>query len=90
MTRHTLPDLTLACLSCGQTFVFTAGERELLHLRGVQHTPEFCAACARRASLLAPARPAGDGDTAPLGSTARVADDQRARQQHAPRQRGLA
>jgi len=39
MTRHTLPDLTLACLSCGQTFVFTAGERELLHLRGVQHTP---------------------------------------------------
>jgi len=90
MARHTLPDLTLACLNCGQAFVFTAGERELLHLRGVQHTPEFCAACARQASLLAPARPPGNGDPAPLGSAARVADDQRTGQQHAPRQRGLA
>ncbi len=90
MTRHTLPDLTLACLNCGQAFVFTAGERELLDLRGVQHTPEFCAACARQASLLAPARPAGDRDPAPLRGAARVANDQHPGQQHAPRKRGLA
>jgi Probable zinc-ribbon domain len=89
MTRHTLPDLTLACLNCGQPFVFTAGERELLQLRGVQRTPEFCAACARQQGLLVPARPSSDGDAAPLASPARVANDQRARQQHPPRQRGL-
>jgi recombinational DNA repair protein (RecF pathway) len=38
----------LACVSCGYDFVFSAGEQELLKLRGVSLVPERCSRCARR------------------------------------------
>lgn len=43
------PDVTLVCLGCAEPFVFTAGEQQLQQVRGIQRTPEYCAACARKA-----------------------------------------
>jgi hypothetical protein len=45
-THHS--DQTVTCQSCGTAFVFSAGEQELLRLRGVCHTPANCPRCRRR------------------------------------------
>jgi Probable zinc-ribbon domain len=43
-----LVDSMLTCSSCNQVFTFSAGEQELLHLRGISRTPKQCPVCARR------------------------------------------
>jgi hypothetical protein len=40
-------DKHLQCIRCRWTFVFSAGEQELLHLRGLTRQPPFCPACLR-------------------------------------------
>jgi hypothetical protein len=62
MKQHPTADLHLACADCGQSFVFSAGERELQQLRGINHTPDNCPACTRRRALLR--GPARQGATA--------------------------
>ena len=53
MTQLNLADVNLRCASCGDGFVFTAGEQELYRLRGLADQPNHCPLCARggRASL---------------------------------------
>ena len=41
----TLLDRTLTCRDCGQEFVFTAGEQEFYHSRGLTNEPGRCAGC---------------------------------------------
>jgi len=48
--RRVRVDITLTCSSCGQAFVFSAGEQELQYLRGFSKVPKLCPICARRAS----------------------------------------
>ena len=38
------------CASCGCTFIFGAGEQELLYLRGLTRTPTRCPRCVRGGS----------------------------------------
>lgn len=47
MPVHNTADVELQCHACGNSFVFTAGEQELLRLRGVSATPEHCPTCTR-------------------------------------------
>jgi hypothetical protein len=44
----TLEDKDLRCNSCKDWFVFTAGEQELLHSRGLDGLPRRCPPCQRR------------------------------------------
>jgi hypothetical protein len=48
MTSLALVDQHFECRLCGENFVFTAGEQELQHIRGVQRIPTRCSACFRR------------------------------------------
>jgi putative zinc ribbon protein len=43
-----LTDQQLVCHLCGEKFVFSAGEQELQHLRGVDRIPTRCSQCRRR------------------------------------------
>ena len=43
----TLADRTLFCNECGQSFVFSAGEQELLAMRGAEGAPARCPRCRR-------------------------------------------
>jgi hypothetical protein len=47
-------DQTLGCAHCGESFVFSAGERELLRLRGVLLTPDRCPPCKAGLAKLPP------------------------------------
>ena len=48
-SMSSLQDLQLVCHLCGQTFVFSAGEQELLRVRGIaDQTPKRCPSCKRR------------------------------------------
>ena len=38
-------DKTLSCKSCGESFVFTAGEQEFYASRGFQNEPQKCKPC---------------------------------------------
>jgi hypothetical protein len=49
---RTITDQQLICRLCGETFVFTAGEQELLRLRGVERVPTRCPVCQRRPPTL--------------------------------------
>jgi hypothetical protein len=49
---HMLTDQELTCRLCGESFVFTAGEQELLRLRGVDRVPTRCPVCRRRPPTL--------------------------------------
>src|SRR5919199_6355105 len=49
---RTITDQQLICRLCGETFVFTAGEQELLRLRGVDRVPTRCPVCRRRPPTL--------------------------------------
>lgn len=40
-------DKQLQCTRCGNVFVSSAGEQELLRLRGISRQPESCAPCLR-------------------------------------------
>jgi hypothetical protein len=42
-TRHS--DIELSCACCGDRFVYSAGEQELLAVRGVHHQPRECPPC---------------------------------------------
>jgi hypothetical protein len=48
-------DKELHCSSCGDEFVFTAGEQELNLLRGVQRQPRECPPCKRGTGAKRPA-----------------------------------
>jgi hypothetical protein len=41
-------DQTLVCRLCGDDFVFSSGEQELLRLRGSDKTPTRCSVCRSR------------------------------------------
>jgi len=49
MKPSLIADIHLACVTCAQGFVFSAGEQELQQLRGIRRTPEHCPACTKRA-----------------------------------------
>jgi hypothetical protein len=49
---HMLTDQELTCRLCGESFVFTAGEQELLRLRGVDRVPTRCPVCRQRPPTL--------------------------------------
>jgi hypothetical protein len=38
-------DIELSCTCCGARFVYSAGEQELLAVRGVSRQPRACPAC---------------------------------------------
>lgn len=40
-----LDDQTLQCTECGDSFVFSAGEQELLAVRGASGAPSRCPRC---------------------------------------------
>jgi len=42
-----ITDKKLSCSTCGDGFVFTAGEQEYLALRGVESEPATCPLCVR-------------------------------------------
>jgi hypothetical protein len=48
MTQRELADKDLRCATCGDGFVFSAGEQELFRLRGIAQQPERCPDCKRR------------------------------------------
>ena len=48
MTMREVADKDLRCATCGDGFVFSAGEQELYRLRGLTRQPEHCPNCARR------------------------------------------
>jgi hypothetical protein len=50
-TTHQL-DTWLVCRLCGDWFIFSAGEQELLRLRGVDSQPTRCPVCRRRPPTL--------------------------------------
>lgn len=52
-------DKTLRCKECGADFVFTAGEQEFYHLKGLLHEPQRCPVCraVRRQQRTSNARP---------------------------------
>jgi hypothetical protein len=41
-------DKLLSCTTCGDGFIFSAGEQELHQLRGIAKLPEQCPRCQRR------------------------------------------
>jgi len=43
----TWSDRLLQCSQCGESFVFSAGEQELLAVRGAQGAPNRCPRCRR-------------------------------------------
>jgi hypothetical protein len=47
MTQRKPADVNLRCASCGDGFVFTAGEQELYRLRGLAQQPSHCPTCAK-------------------------------------------
>jgi hypothetical protein len=53
MTTRELTDKDLSCATCGDGFVFSAGEQELYQLRGVSRQPEHCPNCTRQRGILA-------------------------------------
>jgi hypothetical protein len=53
-----LTDINLRCSSCGDGFVFSAGEQELFRLRGITHQPQQCPSCTRGRSTSTPPRTA--------------------------------
>jgi hypothetical protein len=53
MTNQELADKDLNCATCGDGFVFSAGEQELFQLRGVIQQPEHCPSCVRGRGLSA-------------------------------------
>jgi hypothetical protein len=51
MSNRECADKDLRCASCGDGFVFSAGEQELYRLRGITQPPERCPSCARGRQL---------------------------------------
>jgi hypothetical protein len=54
MSTRDLTDINLRCASCGDGFVFSAGEQELFRLRGISRQPQQCPTCSRRAQATPP------------------------------------
>jgi hypothetical protein len=59
MSIREVADKDLRCATCGDGFVFSAGEQELYRLRGISHQPEHCPNCSRGRGLQ-PARSSKD------------------------------
>ena len=55
-----LEDRELRCVSCGESFVWTAGEQAFYADKRLPHEPKHCRACtrARRSSAVVAPRPA--------------------------------
>jgi hypothetical protein len=47
VTNRELADKDMRCATCGDGFVFSAGEQELNRLRGIAVQPEHCPNCRR-------------------------------------------
>jgi Probable zinc-ribbon domain len=47
MSNRELADKDLRCATCGDGFVFSAGEQELYRLRGITEQPQNCPHCKR-------------------------------------------
>ena len=47
MVNRELADKDLRCATCGDGFVFSAGEQELYRLRGISEQPTHCPNCKR-------------------------------------------
>ena len=60
MVNRELADKDLRCATCGDGFVFSAGEQELYRLRGISEQPANCPNCkrARVPAALSDAKPA--------------------------------
>jgi hypothetical protein len=51
MTEREVADKDLRCATCGDGFVFSAGEQELFRLRGIAQQPERCPDCTRHGGV---------------------------------------
>jgi len=51
MTDQKPVDRDLRCASCGDGFIFSAGEQELHRLRGIATEPRHCPTCARGVAI---------------------------------------
>jgi hypothetical protein len=51
MTEREVADKDLRCATCGDGFVFSAGEQELFRLRGISQQPERCPNCTRHGGV---------------------------------------
>jgi hypothetical protein len=58
MNTRDLSDINLRCASCGDGFVFSAGEQELYRLRGITLQPQQCPSCTRGRAQAKPPRTA--------------------------------
>jgi hypothetical protein len=47
-----LQDRTIICHLCGEEFVYSAGEQELMLVRGLDKVPTRCSVCRRRPPTL--------------------------------------
>jgi ribosomal protein S27AE len=47
MVERTTCDKDLRCATCGDGFIFSRGEQELLRFRGITSEPSQCPSCAR-------------------------------------------
>ncbi len=56
---HRFTDAALPCGTCGESFVFTAGEQELQAVRGLGMSPRQCPRCRRSRPLTAAAERSG-------------------------------
>ncbi|HEV7666569.1 MAG TPA: zinc-ribbon domain containing protein [Chloroflexota bacterium] len=64
MTNREFADKDLRCASCGDGFVFSAGEEELFRLRGIAAPPSNCPDCARGRVMASLRRSRADRSTA--------------------------
>ena len=48
----TVSDQILECRLCGDSFVFSAGEQELQHVRGFDRAPTRCSLCKSRPATM--------------------------------------
>jgi len=64
MKNRDFADKDLRCVWCGDGFVFSAGEQELLRLRGITTLPDHCPNCVRSRHRAIPNAVSADRSTA--------------------------
>ncbi len=71
-------DREIACLDCGQPFLFTAGEQEFYDRKGFKEEPKRCKPCRDARKARRNARPplgVAQGSAAPIASQGDAVDD---------------
>ena len=50
-------DRSISCIDCGEDFIWTVGEQEFFHDKGLQNEPKRCKPCKQRTIALPQSRP---------------------------------